>query len=200
MFGSALTLASFVKVLYSLFLGTPTARTVGVKGEVSALMLVPMLLLALLCLGFGVYYPFPVSAFLAPALASPFSPLGVWSSSTASALILLGLAVGLVIYLTGRMMKKARVVQNFTGGEQPDSKTNRILGTHFYETIRELPLLRRLYSAQEKGHLDPYNWLGGLGLGLTGLLKRAHNGLLSWYLSWSLAGVVVLVVLLAFLL
>jgi formate hydrogenlyase subunit 3/multisubunit Na+/H+ antiporter MnhD subunit len=200
MFGSALTLASFVKVLYSLFLGAPTAQTAGVKGEVSAVMLVPMLLLALLCLGFGVYYPFPVSAFLAPALASRFSPPGVWSSSTASALILLGMAVGLGIYLAGRMMKKARVVPSFTGGEQPDSKTSRVLGTHFYDTIRELPLLRRLYGAQEKGRLDPYVWFGGLGLGLTGLLKRAHNGLLSWYLSWSLAGAVVLVVLLVFLL
>ena len=200
MFGSALTLASFVKVLYSLFLGLPTLRTERVKGEVSAVMLVPMLLLAFLCLGFGVYYPFPVAAFLLPALGSGFTPPGVYSSSTASALLLLGMAVGLVIYLTGRMMKKARIVPSFTGGEQPDHRTNRIMGTHFYDTIRALPLLRRMYGAQEKGRLDPYNWFGGLGLGLTGLLKRAHNGLLAMYLSWSLVGAVVLVVLLVFLL
>jgi formate hydrogenlyase subunit 3/multisubunit Na+/H+ antiporter MnhD subunit len=199
MFGSALTLASFVKVLYSLFLGAPTPATIGVKGEVSAVMLIPMLLLAFLCLGFGVYYPFPVTAFLVPALGYGFKQPGVYSSSTASALILLGVVVGLVIYLTGRMMKKTRVVPIFTGGEQPDAQTNRVLGTHFYDTIRELPLLHRMYGAQEKGRLDPYTWFGGLGLVFTGLLKRAHNGLLSWYLSWSLAGVVVLVVLLVYL-
>ena len=200
MFGSALTLASFVKVLYSIFLGARSARTAGLKGEVSAVMLIPMLLLALLCLGFGVYYPLPVAAFLLPALGSGFSQPGVYSSSMASALILIGLAVGLAIYLTGRMMKKARVVPRFTGGEQPDNRTDRVLGTHFYDTIRELPLLARMYGAQEKGRLDPYAWFGALGLGLTGLLKRAHNGLLAMYLSWSLAGAVVLIVLLAFLL
>ena len=74
------------------------------------------------------------------------------------------------------------------------------MGTHFYDTIRALPLLRRMYASQEKGRLDPYAWFGGLGLGLTGLLKRAHNGLLAMYLSWSLAGMVVLIVLLVFLL
>lgn len=196
MFGSALTLASFVKVLYSLFLGAPTARTSGVKSEVGAAMLLPMLLLALLCLGFGVYYPFPVAAFLAPALGSGFTPPGVYRSSSASALLLLGLAVGLAIYWISRMRKKARIVPSFTGGEEPDARTNRILGTHFYNTFRELPLLRRLYGAQEKGRLDPYAWFGGLGLAFSNLLKRAHNGLLAWYLSWSLAGAVALLVVL----
>jgi formate hydrogenlyase subunit 3/multisubunit Na+/H+ antiporter MnhD subunit len=200
MFGSALTLASFVKVLYSLFLGAPTARTVGIKGEVSAVMLIPMLLLAFLCLAFGVYYPFPVAAFLVPALGTGFSQLGIYSSSTASALILIGLAVGVVIYLTSRMLKKVRIVPGFIGGELLDNRANRVMGTSFYNTIRELPLLRRMYGAQERGRLDPYVWFGGLGLRLTGLLRRAHNGLLAMYLSWSLAGAVVLIVLLVFLL
>jgi formate hydrogenlyase subunit 3/multisubunit Na+/H+ antiporter MnhD subunit len=196
MFGSALTLASFVKVLYSLFLGPPTARTQGVKGEVSAAMFIPMVLLALACLAFGVYYPFPVNVFLIPALGSGFGFPGVYDSSTASALLLLGVALGLVIYLSGRMMKKARVVPSFTGGETADPRTSRILGTHFYETIRALPLLRRMYASQEDGRLDPYNWFGGLGLRLTGLLRRAHNGLLAMYLSWGLVGAVALIVLL----
>jgi formate hydrogenlyase subunit 3/multisubunit Na+/H+ antiporter MnhD subunit len=200
MFGSALTLASFVKVLYSLFLGLPTARTQGVKGEVSAVMLIPMLLLAMLCLGFGVYYPFPVAAFLSPALGSGFALPGVYGSSTASLLLLIGVAVGLVIYLSARMMKKARVVPAFTGGDALEPSTGRVLGTHFYETIRALPLLRWMYATQEKGRLDPYSWFGGLGLAFTGLLKRAHNGLLAMYLSWSLVGAAALVALLAFVL
>jgi len=58
-----------------------------------------------------------------------------------------------------------------------------------------MPLLKKIYTAQEKGHLDPYSWLGRLGLSFTGFLKRVHNGLLSWYLSWSLLGIVILAVI-----
>jgi hypothetical protein len=70
-----------------------------------------------------------------------------------------------------------------------------VIGTHFYDTIKEMPVLKGTYTAQGKGYLDPYTWIGGLGLGITGFLKRIHNGLLSWYLSWSLLGILILVVL-----
>ncbi len=87
----------------------------------------------------------------------------------------------------------------FTGGEELASDTGRLVGTYFYDTLKTMPLLKGAYAAQEKGRLDPYTWLGGLGLGVTTLLRRAHNGLLSWYLSWSLAGIVILAALLVFL-
>ena len=73
-------------------------------------------------------------------------------------------------------------------------------GTHFYDTIKSIPLLKRIYEAQEKGRLDPFVWIGGLGLSVTGVLRRLHNGLLSWYLSWSLVGIGVLILLFHFLL
>ena len=107
----------------------------------------------------------------------------------------MGLVVGLIIYLLGKYRKSARVVAPFIGGEKLEQKTGRVIGTYFYDTIKEMPGLKSTYTAQGKGHLDPYTWIGGLGLGITGLLKRIHNGLLSWYLSWSLLGILVLIVL-----
>jgi hypothetical protein len=103
--------------------------------------------------------------------------------------------LGLVLYLLGRYRRSARVVAPFIGGEELDPATGRVLGTHFYDTIRDLPLLKRIYAGQEKGRLDPYTWIGALGLGITGVLRRIHNGLLSWYLAWSAAGIVILLVL-----
>ena len=73
-----------------------------------------------------------------------------------------------------------------------------INGTHFYLTIREMPFIRNLYDMQEKGFFDPYNWLGRLGTSITWVLRKIHNGMLSWYLSWSLAGIVILLGILFF--
>lgn len=195
MFGSALTLASFVKVIYSVFLGTKSDTSAKVKRDVGLAMQLPMLVLALLSIGLGVFYRFPVQRLIAPGLDVQPASLGVWNSTLATGLIVLGLVVGLIIYLLGRYRSSARVVAPFIGGEQMDPQTSRIAGTRFYDTIREMPLLRGTYAAQEKGHLDPAGWIGAAGLAVTGLLRRIHSGLLSWYLSWSLLGVVVLLLL-----
>ncbi|MBA7566037.1 NAD(P)H-quinone oxidoreductase subunit 2, chloroplastic [subsurface metagenome] len=195
MFGSALTLASFIKVIYSVFLGPKSDQTLSVKQGVGFGMQFPMIILSLLCLVFGIYYLFPLNAFILPGLGVAAEPLGLWSSVPATGLIVIGLLAGLLIYLLGKYKKSARVVGAFTGGEELDRKTGRIIGTHFYDTIKTMPLLKNIYRAQGKGHLDPYSWMGGLGLSFTGFLKRVHNGLLSWYLSWSLLGIVILAVI-----
>ncbi len=195
MFGSALTLASFIKVIYSVFLGTKSQAAAKVNKDVGFGMALPVIVLALLSLGFGIYYRFPLNTFILPGAGVQATLPGIWSATWATGLIILGLVIGLVIYLLGRYRKSARVVSPFTGGEKLDEKTGRVLGTYFYDTIKMMPVLKSTYKAQERGHLDPYAWIGGLGLGITGLLKRLHNGLLSWYLSWSLLGIVVLLLI-----
>lgn len=195
MFGSALTLASFIKAIYSVFLGTKTQKTAKVKKDVGFGMALPMIVLALLSLGFGIYYRFPLNFFVYPGAGVQAVIPGIWNSTWATGLIILGLVVGFIIYLLGKYRKSARVVDPFIGGEKLEQETGRVIGTHFYDTIKEMPVLKGTYTAQGKGYLDPYTWIGGLGLGITGFLKRIHNGLLSWYLSWSLLGILILVVL-----
>ena len=76
-FGSALTLASFVKVIHSVFLG---GRPAGLGGESSGVvqkspreapfwMTGPMIVLALACLGFGIFARVPLARFVEPILA-----------------------------------------------------------------------------------------------------------------------------------
>ena len=123
------------------------------------------------------------------------SVIGQWDSTLATLLIVIGIAVGFVILFLGRVMKSARVVKPFIGGESLKMGSDRILGTHFYTTIKLMPPLKGMYDVQEKGYLDPYNWFGGLGLAVTGLLRRLHSGLLPLYLSWTILGMVVLLIL-----
>ncbi len=65
LFGSALTMASFVKVLYSGFLGQRLSSLAGVR-EARWPMTVPMLVLAALCIFFGVWAKFPIDTFINP--------------------------------------------------------------------------------------------------------------------------------------
>ena len=77
-------------------------------------MVVPMVVLALLCIGFGVFVSWPVAEWIAPAV-SQLDPqllppgqevaytLGLWHSSQATVLLLVGLLLGVVLYLVGRV-------------------------------------------------------------------------------------------------
>ena len=105
LFGSVLTLASFVKILHSVFLSRlPDAlRAKGVR-EASVLQTIPMLILAGLCVGFGIFYAVPLAGFIYPALGMAGSEpvlIGAWDSVLATGLLAMGLAVGLAIMLWG---------------------------------------------------------------------------------------------------
>jgi hypothetical protein len=78
-------------------------------------------------------------------------------------------------------------VDNFVGGEAPE-KLPRVSGTEFYNTIRDIAPIGRIYKEEESGNLDLYN----VGLKAIGLfaspLRRLHNGVLPTYMVWSLLG------------
>jgi formate hydrogenlyase subunit 3/multisubunit Na+/H+ antiporter MnhD subunit len=206
-FGSALTLASFIKVLHSLFLGRRPENLAGVR-EVEFSMQLPMIFLAILCILFGVYARYPIEKFIAPVVGGTgmditrggiITPEGMWSPATATILILVGIVVGLVIYAFSRM--KTRVDDNvWIGGNVMDSEEIRIPGTHFYKTVTDElgPAISTAFKDGEKGALDIYNFWGYLGNNLVQLLRSVHNGILSTYLSWVVIGLGVLAFILMF--
>jgi formate hydrogenlyase subunit 3/multisubunit Na+/H+ antiporter MnhD subunit len=196
MFGSALTLASFIKALYAVFWGQKTEATQNVERDVPMAMQLPLIVLSLFCIGFGVFYAFPVGQFLAPAIGAEVATIGLWSSSVATLLILVGLVIGFLIYYVGLTVRSSRTADTYIGGRQV-MPMHRVKGTEFYNTIRELSFLSGTYDAQEKGHLDPFVWFGKIGKGVTWLLQQLHPGVLPQYLSYSLLGIVLLLLFLA---
>jgi len=195
MFGSALTLASFVKALYSVFLGQKTEITQKVKKDVPFEMKLPLVVLSLLCIGFGVFYAFPLGKFIYPAIGTEAKAIGIWNSTLASFLIIAGLVLGFIIYFVGLTLKSSRMADTYIGGEKLNPSIHRVKGTDFYKTIKDLPLLSGIYSAQEKGYFDPFVWFGKIGGGITWVLQQLHNGILPQYLSYSLLGIVILLFL-----
>ncbi|MGI9591693.1 MAG: proton-conducting transporter membrane subunit, partial [Myxococcota bacterium] len=205
MLGSALTLATFLKLLHAVFLrkapaagpGALTAREVGVS------MWGPMALLAALCLAFGIFpHALPLQHLVFPSLGGPVQLPGVWWAGAATAMLAGAFLAGTGLYLvsvTGRVRRS----ETYIGGERMDETYLRgvargdrrdveVTGVDFYDTVRDVRSLRAFYGAAEAGRLDPYEWLrAGLDR-LTAILGRAHSGSLPTYLTWSFLGVVAL--------
>ena len=192
-FGSALTLASFVKFIHSIFLSRLPAELKDVK-EVSPLQTGPMVVLASLCVFFGIFYHVPLKLFIYPALnIEPGTAIfGTWESGLATILIIVGIGLGLLILLIGLLSRKVRVVPTWTCGEVQTNEQMIIPGTHFYKTVSSLGGLKQLYKGQEKGHFDLYNQSGRLGLALTNFLRWLHSGILPTYLTWVTLGLLVI--------
>ncbi len=190
MFGSALTLASFVKIIHSIFLSRLPSSLKDVK-EVSALQIIPVVILASLCVIFGIIYFFPLNTFIYPGLGLETPPeLSIWNAGLATILIIAGIIIGVLLWLVMRLSKNIRIVPTWNCGEKTDSNSDNLIvsGTHFYKTVSSMKTLKPLYSGQEKGYFDVYNQSGRLGLSLTGLLKWLHSGILPMYLTWVTIG------------
>ncbi len=192
MFGSALTLASFVKILHSVFLGRCPERLKETK-EAPFILLVPMGVLALLCVVFGIFYHLPLNWFILPALRIDAAAIyGQWDSVLATGLLILGLVVGLAILLYAWAGQKVRTTSTWYCGEKQDNDAMIVPGTHFYKTVSNMKGLKGLYKGQEKGYFDLYHLGGKCGLALTGFLKWLHSGLLPMYLTWVTIGLLII--------
>ena len=214
MFGSALTVASFVKVAHSVFLGETPRGLTGV-GEVGPSMRFAPAVLATLCVIFGVAAQVPLVRFVGPAVGLQFPDFpgaitigGLWSPTAGTALLLLSLLLGYGLYRLS-LQRKIRTVSVYLGGETSGEGSGeslstsyarnrgvadtRVLGTEFYDSIRRLPLLSTLYDKGEAGAFD-IRRIGGIVWPIGRMLSAAHNGRLSSYVAWVVWAVVILLV------
>ena len=102
-----------------------------------------------------------------------------------------GLAIGLVILLIGKFLKR-RQAEIFIGGSEFSNKLAPVPGTDFYNTITNMAGLSAAYRDGEKGTFDIYNLGGRIGYILVQSLRALHNGVLSTYLSWCIIGLGIL--------
>jgi len=202
LFGSALTLASFVKVLYSGFLGQRPSNLGSVK-EANAFMTIPMIVLALLSIVFGVFAVYPISTYINPIVHGAVGAgaagqidigIGFWEPTTATGLILLGLVIGFLIYLAGRFTKR-REGHVFIGGHAPPANMDsmHVTGTGFYNTIKDNVGLKGFFTNAEQRIFDVYEVGGRIGNVFVQGLRFVHNGILSTYLAWAVIGLGALV-------
>jgi formate hydrogenlyase subunit 3/multisubunit Na+/H+ antiporter MnhD subunit len=199
--GSFFTAASFLKLGHAAYFGRRNEEHNNVK-ESPLAMLVPMMVIAGLCVAFGLpFHTAAVNEFIRPMVAARMAvPEAFEANHFLVAITLIVLVVAIIHHLYA-----ARAM----GG-----------GLHASDHIRHAPVLEGTYNRAEKRQLDPYNiamngisalanaasrvdkgvdWLyNGLSVWATSLIsggiRKAHTGNFSWYVLLSLVGVVLVIV------
>jgi len=207
-FGSALTLASFVKVIHSVFLGAPSKETVNQPPrENSFFMTFPMLVLAAACLVFGIFATIPLERIVGPAMETMAQPgmtalvadgqlnafSTMWKPVTATILMIVALLFGLLIFFLGKGLK-FRQDRIYLGGEKIPPQNFHYSGTGFYDSVRQLPGFKGAFSDAENKVFDVYNIAGKLGGVFVEGLRRCQTGVLSLYVSWVVLGLVIIII------
>ncbi len=209
MFGSVLTLASFLKVLHSVFLGEKSKDIAKVK-EAGFGMILPMIVLAILCVGLGVFAQYPIQYLFGAVLGTETTGIGFWNPTLATILIILGIIMGLIIYLFTRT-RKVRTSEVFIGGEVISAESQvmvslpdggetitgvvdideaKIPGTHFYDSIKKIQILNDTYKAADNKIFDLYEQLRKFVGIFVNAGTKLHNGLLHTYLGWLFLGAI----------
>ena len=186
MIGSALTLASFLKVIHSVFLGKKKEYKEEIK-EVSFSMVFPPVMLSILCIIIGFGYRGFVSRFLFRIIPGSYN-FTILGSSTI--LILIALLIGLISFAIVSSIK-VRIVPNFIGGEEVKEEMD-MSGTEFYRTIEEMGFFKKVYELAKNKIFDIYEIGKGIVFYFGKIFRYLHSGVLLTYLSWIMFGLIVL--------
>lgn len=209
LFGSVLTLASFLKVLHSVFLGEKPKEIVKVK-EAGFGMVLPMIVLSILCIGLGVFAQVLIRYLFNAVFGYEISGLGFFSPGLATILILAGIIIGFIAYrLSGS--KKTRQSEVFIGGEIISSETQVVMtlpdggqtitsvvdineanvpGTAFYDSIKKITLIDDTYRVADSKFFDIYEQARKMTNIVVTAFKKLHDGLLHTYLGWIFLGAI----------
>jgi NADH-quinone oxidoreductase subunit L len=202
--GSFITAASFLKLGHAVYLGKTKDENLKVK-EAPAAMLAAMVVLAAVCILFGVYNALPLNNLIQPILGE----------HRLEGLNFAGFPSNIILILVTGVVLIAAFLNHLYGAR----KTGGGLGA--VEHIHHAPVLSWIYSKAEKRYFDPYdiglkivsfiskvffkidravNWFYDVLIVrvtyfFTGVIKKVHNGHYAMYLSWSLAGTVIIIII-----
>lgn len=200
--GAFLTAASFLKLGHSAFMGKPTRDISQVK-EASWPMLIPMIVIASFCVLFGVYNPLPLQNLIQPVLGERLA--GHDYSGLPHSWILVAVSVVVLLLALANHIYGVR-------------RTKKALGA--VDHIHYAPGLKQMYGWAEKRYFDPYDisrffviifskalyaidraidwfydtfcvWVTTTA---SKILKKAFSGNFAASVSWSLIGIVVIIV------
>jgi len=199
--GSFFTAASFLKLGHAAYFGQSDKKA----KEASWAMLLPMIILAVICLVFGLYNVLPIRDVIQPIVKAEHDLSG-WPANPYLTLVT-------VLVLLGA------VLNHWLGVK----RAGKALGAA--DHIHHAPVLKVLYEKAEKKYFDPYEWgmkaaeglakflhwtdrmvdavfevvLVRITAGLSYWTKEAHNGNFALYMIWSLIGAaIVMIALLRF--
>ncbi len=190
--GSALTLASFIKFIGGIFLGRQRNELAKIR-EVPVIMWLPSALLAIFCIFLGVGAIKIVLPMVLMPVSGKFALIGFWNPSVVSVLILVSIALGLLVYLLTDL-RAFRKEDSFIGGEIIQDQTS-YSTPEFYKTILEFRILSSMFKKAEEKWFDIYDQSKRFVLRVSHIFSEAHTGVLSEYILWIFAGLIIMLLI-----
>ncbi|MCX5716538.1 MAG: proton-conducting transporter membrane subunit [Candidatus Omnitrophica bacterium] len=195
--GSFFTAASFLKLGHAAFLGKINDKNKGVK-EASFAMLFPMMVIALICVLFGLYNYLPINKLIQPVLGEARLEGHDYSGFPHNITLVLVTVIVLIGALANHIFGVKR-----TGA-----------GLKAVDHIHYAPGLSQIYSMAEKRYFDPYeigmkfaqfaariiwridraiDWvydslLTGAAHAFSKVIRGMHTGYYPVYIAWSILG------------
>jgi len=167
--GALMTALSFLKIGRSLFFGKlKLPKEIHDVKDTTPGMLIPIGILAVLCLVFGVANTFPLDQLLGPVLDFEESFSG-WPHSE----LLVAISAGVLLLAA---------VDHIYGAKKTGSALSAADHIHY------APGLKNIYHWAEKGYFDPYNWLTKFTAGFSFICVKIENGV-SWVYDIGIPGV-----------
>lgn len=195
-FGSGLTLASFMKFLYTVYFGKNNPNSKPVT-EISPNNWLVTITLSVLCLVLGIFaFPLMIKKLLGPILNGNMEIINTVPGFYDPYLMVTLFSIGLVIVLLGYLVfRKIRFDRNYVGGQE-DTDHFTVNGTHFYNDIRFMRPLKTIYDLAQKKAFDIYDWTGKLVQSIGTLIRKSHTGVLTTYATWVIIGFILVMLLL----
>ncbi|HOK80845.1 MAG TPA: proton-conducting transporter membrane subunit [bacterium] len=202
--GAILTLASFLKAGHSIFFGEKKQEFQNIRENNSAIVM-PMMILAFLCIFFGLFNRFPIDAitrFVPEASHHDFSTHALNLFNPVSGITVLCLISAFLLHRYGWIKngKKpylaSEVVHNLPGIKILYNLAERRVFDAYEQGIR---LIRTMALALYYGFDRTADWFYETlvvrsGIRIIDSLRSVHRGLLFNYIGWILAGIVVIII------
>lgn len=205
--GSFFTAASFLKLGHAAFLGNLKENKKAVR-EAPILMLIPMMIIAAVCVLFGLYNVLPIKLIIQPIVGEQRLQGHNFSGMPHNAMLVI---ITLIVLI-------GAVINHLFGARSRGS------GLKAVDHIHYAPVLHGIYDRAEKKIFDPYeiginltrkisqfaftcdrviDWFYNvltvqLALFFSRGIRRLHDGNFSTYLIWSVLGLFLVVALLVY--
>lgn len=196
--GSFLTAASFLKLGHAAYLDKPSAVSIKAK-EAPLTMLIPMIIIAGLCVFFGIWNAVPINRLIQPILGA-----------RAEGHVFAGFPTNILLVIATVFVLLAALANHIYGAWKGKG------ALHAVDHIHYAPGLKQIYGLAEKGYLDPYNfgitavnvfakiasaldiaidWVYNVfavksSEAISAIIRKIHTGSYKLYIVWSLVSAV----------
>ncbi|MEM3754648.1 MAG: proton-conducting transporter membrane subunit, partial [Candidatus Bathyarchaeia archaeon] len=168
-FGSTITLAAILKVIYGIFFGVRPKRLENAS-EAPIMMRIPIIVLSILCIIFGVFPQIPIETLIIPIInkfaQQPLAitilgyqtNIGVYGATFLTMILLIFLSIGFFLYYSSKVFMAKRLSENgiYTGGEisQPYLHFERIKASQETFIFTPVTTFKKFYDLMYRGGVD----------------------------------------------